>query len=486
MIIYQNCIFNNEVYSNNEVTIRGLQSNGEIIFNDNSITLPIIFSFLNPNNPIFIINNIPIKIDFTNENIMSILIDNNNKLYLQEYNSILRKKFNFLYNDNLNIINIVTNSINQYNSPLIISSINQTSDLVNILIGNKYSLTEFKSNILLSINSLLFNNTLNDELIINNYANTQNEIVTEKIIVGNQLITNNNTIFSSPNIIINHSLNITNNDPCIIQGSLTFNDTLNLSINNQTNTNLNIFENNNNVIFPQLFLGQNSNSTICSTTIHPAINTIETNQIESNKILTILTSPYNNSITIGNLNNNINFLTNNIIFEDIISGNQNINFIFNNRNYFDKIVNFSIINEVSTIIGNNNVYINCSINLNKINLTGQTFLPNIPIMNNFIAYIGINVYNNIGYLTAIPIDTIKSKNINNIESKIFKDINTIKKKIKKIDKEKIIFIKEYETEKKENIFLKKKLFYFLKQIDKKNINNIILKKFIKLLEGILI
>jgi hypothetical protein len=493
--IIENCIFNNKVLIENNCNINNININGLIEFSDVKNSKNIIINFNNSDFSEFLIYNLPIIIDpISIHNNLLIGIDNKNKLYLDSSNFIENTLVkNTPLNDTLNVINIDTFDINQTNNSLpLISSINKDGNPITISIGNKNNNIIFVSPIVLSINNLIFNNTINYGIGVSNNAdvNTNSDIIVGQLFINNNIIKNDSVTLTFQDFIVSTNLNINSNNTVIIQGNILFKN--NLTIGN-TQTNLTIYTREDNTIDPVSFLGIDANQNLCITYLPPALKNLNTNQVKSNSNnLTII--PINNTIQIGNVNSNIT-INSDILLQNTWEKNSDtndVNFIFNNKNTFQSPVKFNQLDNAFYIIPNNELSINANINFNAVSFNRNIYFPNLPTINNVQGYITIAIENDIAYLTITPI-THNSEKLHTIEKQfhsnnqeIYKDLKSIENKIEKKISQYTQLKNIYTVVSKNYIKnIKKFLFYLKIKKNKNNVKKSIHKKLQKLKQELL-
>lgn len=436
--VVENCVFNQSVLINNICNINNININGRIAFGDIN-KLQNITIYINKETGEFVINNLPILSDTTPINKrMLIAIDDKNALYLYvEKNNTIQ--INPQIGNDLNAINIDTFDINQLDNSLpLISSINQDGLPVDLWFGNKNNNLIFLSPVLLNVNNISFNDPINYSIKVSNNAGVtiNGDLITNELLINGDLITNNNVSFEFQNIVINGNLNINSNNTVLIQGDILFNDTVSLG---GVPTNFTLYTAEKDTVDSLFFLGTDFNQNVCATSVSPALSSLNSEQIISeNNNLSILAQ--NNNLKIGTISSDIFFYSDVLLLENswqLPSTKNTISFIFNNKNTFQSPTVINSLDNAFSIVSNNTLSINGNINFNLISFNKDIYFPNIPIIDNFSAYLVINYENNIGYLQIEPIThslkKIKTtqKKFYNASEKIYSNLQSIENILQK-------------------------------------------------------
>ncbi len=483
--VLENCTFNKSTIITNNSIINGCNINGQIFFNNINQENVLKFSLNKKYNFQFYIYNLPF-LEIIDDKISFIMIDDKDKLFiLEDFASNINNNINkFNTINNLNAINIDLLSLNNFENNLVISSTNQNKNPITINIGNQNSNIIFISDILLNINNIIFNNSINSPINITNFVTAEKNIFSKSIIINKSLIINNNTNINFLNTYVNNNLNINSNNNVIFQGNILFNTDLQIG---NLNTNLYLFSEYNNTEIPIYFLGIDNNKNLCASTIYPELSIIKTNQIKSENNLKIIS---NNNMQIGNYDSNIFFEIDTLLINGNITttNNKKINFIFNNKNYFKQSVVFNALNTTDCLISNDINNITAPAILKRITFHGPIYFNNLPILKDIKGYLILNNQNNISFLSVISIDE-SLKQYKNIENQFYKNNQKIYSNIKTLEEDinyikKLNFKKKYYITIKLNHKFKKKLLFYLKKIKNKINHNKIKQKLIKIQESL--
>lgn len=404
-IVNQNSVFQQPVNVSNISLIKNLNCNGNISIGTTSENSSITINLQNsPKYPIpykkkkyltfgssICLTNLPIiEPDST---IPYLIIDENNQIfqYINNSSELSQQTFDNNLTDNITLEGgIESRTINSNNTPLIFHSQNKLGNDIDIKIGNKNNNIIVLSSILCDINELIFNNSINYPLVCNQNVIINGQLSADSISINGNFGYSDLGTINFKNLFIHENITINTTTPTLIQGNVSWGNSINLGNFPQSSFFLYGFLDQN--IGPSSFLVIDQNNTVYNTPIYPITSILQLNACKSDTNLTLLPqlNSAQNNVIIGNNTGNITFDTPSISFSNsITTANTTTQLSITDNFFISNIVIQNIDNLPTLIMNDNSTHINGNITTNNITINQEFYLKNLPVITNPIGYVGV-------------------------------------------------------------------------------------------------